>query len=133
MRESRFRENVVVLTGGSSGIGREIAYQLSTEGARLVLAAREPSLLEAVAAQCRTRGARAISVATDVSVESQCKALIDRALDEYGRIDTLINNAGISMHARFDELELLEPIERIMRINYFGSVYCTHYALPHLK
>jgi short-subunit dehydrogenase len=133
MAETRFRENVVVLTGGSSGIGREIAYQLSSEGAWLVLAAREPGLLEAVAAECRRRGTRAISVATDVAVESQCKALIDRALGEYGRIDTLINNAGISMHARFDELEVLEPIERIMRINYFGSVYCTHYALPHLK
>jgi len=89
MAETRFRENVVVLTGGSSGIGREIAYQLSSEGAWLVLAAREPGLLEAVAAECRRRGTRAISVATDVAVESQCKALIDRALEEYGRIDTL--------------------------------------------
>ena len=133
MADNQFRENVVVLTGGSSGIGREVAYQLSSEGAWLVLAAREPGLLENVAAECRRRGARAIGVATDVAVESHCKALIDRALDEFGRVDTLINNAGISMHARFDELEVLEPIERIMRINYFGSVYCTHYALPHLK
>ncbi len=133
MTDNAFRENVVVLTGGSSGIGREVAYQLAAEGAFLVLAAREPTLLETVAEECRRRGARAIAVPTDVSVEVQCSALIERAIAEYGRIDTLINNAGISMHARFDELKTVEPVERIMRINYFGSVYCTHYALPHLK
>lgn len=133
MGKDVFRDNVVVITGGSSGIGREIAYQLSAQGASLVLAAREPALLGAVADECRRRGARAIEVPTDVAVESQCKTLIERAVAEFGRIDTLINNAGISMHARFDELDKVEPIERIMRINYLGSVYCTHYALPHLK
>lgn len=133
MAANAFHDNVVVITGGSSGIGRELAYQLSAQGALLVLAARDPVLLDAVAAECRRRGARAISVPTDVSVEAECAALIARAVEEYGRIDTLINNAGISMRARFDELGSTEPIERIMRINYFGSVYCTWYALPHLK
>jgi short-subunit dehydrogenase len=133
MAESVFRESVVVLTGGSSGIGREIAYLLAEQGAVLVLAARDPGPLEKVANECRRLGARAIGVSTDVAVESQCQALIDRATAEFGRLDMLINNAGISMHARFDELASVEPVERIMRINYFGSVYCTHYALPHLK
>jgi short-subunit dehydrogenase len=133
MAEHAFHDNVVVITGGSSGIGRELAYQLSAQGALLVLAARDPVLLEAVAAECRRRGARAISVPTDVSVEEECAALITRAVEEYGRIDTLINNAGISMRVRFEDLGGTEPIERIMRINYFGSVYCTWYALPHLK
>lgn len=133
MTDNAFRENVVIITGGSSGIGREVAYQLAAQGASIVLAARDPVLLETVAEECRRRGARAIAVPTDVSVESQCRALVERAIAEYGRIDTLINNAGIGMHARFDELETIEPLERIMRINYFGSVYCTHYALPHLK
>jgi len=133
MASHAFQDNVVVITGGSSGIGRELAYQLSGQGALLVLAAREPVLLDAVAAECRRRGARAIAVPTDVAVEAECAALIARALEEYGRIDTLINNAGISMRARFDDLGGTEPIERIMRINYFGSVYCTWYALPHLK
>jgi len=128
-----FKDNVVVITGGSSGIGRELAYQLAAHGALLVLAAREPVLLEAVAAECRGRGARAIAVPTDVSIQSECAALIARAVEEHGRIDTLINNAGISMRVRFDDLGGTEPIERIMRINYFGSVYCTWYALPHLK
>lgn len=128
-----FRDNVVVLTGGSSGIGREIAYLLAAQGARLILAARDAALLETVAGECRRRGGQAIGLPTDVSVESDCAALIQRAVKDHGRIDTLINNAGISMHARFDELETLEPVERLMRINYLGSVYCTHYALPHLK
>lgn len=133
MAETVFRDNVAVITGGSSGIGREIAYQLSAQGAMLVLAAREPSLLQSVAAECRRRGARAIAVPTDVGVESQCEALIGRAVDEFGRVDTLVNNAGLSMHARFEELDSMEPIERLMRINFFGSVYCTRFALPHLK
>jgi NAD(P)-dependent dehydrogenase (short-subunit alcohol dehydrogenase family) len=133
MARKVFSENVVVITGGSSGIGREMAYQLCAHGARLVLAAREPLLLEAVAAECIRRGAQAIAVPTDVSVESQCSALIARAVEEYGRIDTLVNNAGISMRARFDELGSVEPVERLMNINYLGSVYCTWHALPHLK
>jgi len=133
MARKVFSENVVVITGGSSGIGREMAYQLSAQGARLVLAAREPLLLEAVAAECIRRGAQAIAVPTDVSIESQCSALIARAIDEYGKIDTLVNNAGISMRARFDELGSVEPVERLMNINYLGSVYCTWHALPHLK
>jgi short-subunit dehydrogenase len=133
MAETAFRDNVVVITGGSSGIGREIAYQLSAQGALLVLAARDPSLLESIAAECRRKGARAIAVPTDVGIEPQCQALIERTVAEFGRIDTLINNAGLSMHARFEELDSVEPIERLMRINFFGSVYCTHYALPYLK
>lgn len=133
MAEDVFRENVVVITGGSAGIGRELACQLAAQGAWLVLAAREAPLLEEAALEARNRGARAIAVPTDVAVEAQCQALIERAIAEYGRIDTLINNAGISMHARFDELGSVEPLERVMQINYFGSVYCTHHALPHLK
>jgi NAD(P)-dependent dehydrogenase (short-subunit alcohol dehydrogenase family) len=128
-----FNDKVVVITGGSSGIGRELAYQLTAQGALLVLAARDPVLLDAVVAECCKRGGKAIGVPTDVSVDSQCRELIDRAIAEYGRIDTLINNAGISMRARFDELGGVEPIERLMRINYFGSVYCTFHALPHLR
>src|SRR5580765_8274448 len=121
MDETVFRDNVVVITGGSSGIGREIAYQLSAQGALLALAAREPSLLESVAAECRRRGGRAIAVPTDVSIESQCRTLIDDTVAEFGRIDTLINNAGLSMHARFEELDSTEPVERLMRVNFFGS------------
>ncbi|MEO7368425.1 MAG: SDR family oxidoreductase [Gemmatimonadaceae bacterium] len=130
---NEFRDNVVVITGASAGIGLELARQLSVLGANLVLAAREPAALELAADTCRTLGARALAVQTDVSDADQCRQLIETAVETFGRIDTLINNAGISMHARFDELSDIHAVDRITRINYFGSVYCTWYALPHLK
>lgn len=133
MAESVFRDNVVVITGASAGIGLEISKLLARQGANLVLAARNPALLGDAADTCRALGARVIAVPTDVSDREQCRQLIDTALDEFGRIDTLVNNAGISMHARFDELHDIEAVERITAINYFGAVYCTWYALPHLK
>ncbi len=130
---NEFRDNVVVLTGASAGIGLELARQLSSLGANLVLAAREPTPLELAAASCRALGAQVVAVQADVSDSEQCRRLIEAAVETFGRIDTLINNAGISMHARFDELSDIHAVDRITRINYFGSVYCTWYALPHLK
>jgi short-subunit dehydrogenase len=128
-----FRDNAVVLTGASRGIGREMALQLADQGARLALSARDAEALEAVAEECRRRGARAVAIPADIGEEAQCAALVARAAAELGRIDTLINNAGISMWVRFDELRDLSVVERIMRVNYLGSVYCTWHALPHLK
>ncbi len=115
------------------GIGRELAIQFAERGAWLALAARDVDKLEEVAAQCRQIGSRAIAIPTDVADESQCARLIENAVAEYGKIDTLINNAGLSMFARFDEIQDLSVLERIMQVNYFGSVYCTYHALPHLK
>jgi short-subunit dehydrogenase len=128
-----FHENVVIVTGASDGIGAEVARQLAGQGAWLALAARDAEKLEAVAADCRARGGRALAVPTDVAEQAQCRRLVERTMEEYGRVDTLVNNAGIGMWARFDEMTDLAPFERIMQVNYFGSVYCTHYALPHLK
>lgn len=128
-----FRNNVVILTGASRGIGREMAFQLADQGAWLALAAREAGALEEVAEECRHRGARAVAIPADVGEEAQCAALVARAVEEFGRADTLINNAGIGMWARFDEVRDLSIFERILRVNYLGSVYCTWHALPHLK
>lgn len=133
MADSVFRDNVTVITGASAGIGLEVARQLAREGAVLVLAARNPGLLAEAADSCRALGAKVLAIPTDVSDREQCRRLIDSTIQEFGRLDTLINNAGISMHARFDELHDIEAVERITAINYFGSVYCTWYALPHLK
>lgn len=133
MSNSVFNENVVILTGASSGIGYELALQLADLGAWLVLAARRSEPLEELAVQCRERGARALVVVTDVGENDQCENLIKKTVAEYGRIDTLINNAGITVWAKFEEMETLEPFEKVMQVNYFGSLYCTHYALPYLK
>ncbi|MEM1347559.1 MAG: SDR family oxidoreductase [Myxococcota bacterium] len=130
---SEFRDKVFLITGASSGIGKELSVQLARSGARLTLAARRAEKLEDVALEVERLGGQALVLPTDVGVEEQCARLIEQTVAHYGRLDALINNAGIMMWARFDELESLEPMERLMRVNYYGAVYCTHYALPHLK
>jgi len=132
MKQEPFFQNSVVVTGASLGIGRHLALQLAEKGAWLTLAARTTEELDHVAGLCRDRGGKAIAVATDVTDPSQCKTLIERSIEEYDRIDTLINNAGIGMRAKFDELPNLSVMETVMQVNFWGSVYCTHYALKHL-
>jgi short-subunit dehydrogenase len=128
-----FRDKTVVITGASSGIGRELATVLARRCARLALAARDERALAEVVAECEASGARALAVPTNVTDEAACRRLIDETVAAFGGVDVLVNNAGISMWGRFDELEDLSIVERIMRVNYLGAVYCTHYALPHLK
>jgi short-subunit dehydrogenase len=124
---------VVVVTGASQGIGRALCLELAARRPRLVLAARDATALEAVAAECRARGAEALVVPTDVSDEAACRALVERAVERHGALDVLVNNAGMGMLARFDDVTDLSLYERLMRVNYLGSVYPTFYALPHLK
>ncbi len=132
MHNAPFRNQSVVITGASSGIGRELALQLARQEARLVLAARSADRLEALAAECRAQGGEALAVPTDVTVESECAALIARAAEAYGGIDMLINNAGAAQFARLADLPDLNTFRRIMDVNLYGTVYCTYYALPHL-
>lgn len=128
-----FKENVVIITGASSGIGRALAYQFAEQGAWLSLGARDAERLQSITQECQQRGGRAFFIQTDVSDPAQCARLVARTVNEYGRIDTLVNNAGITMWARFEELQDLSILERIMQVNYLGSAYCTHAALPYLK
>jgi short-subunit dehydrogenase len=128
--------NVIVITGASDGIGAEMARQWAARGKNdiaLVLAARSVDKLEAVAAACRSHGAQVRVQRCDVGVQGDCIALVDAAVQAFGRIDTLVNNAGMSAHANFDEVNDLSWYETLMRINHWGSVWCTHAALPHLK
>ena len=132
-----FKNNVTIITGASTGIGEELVYRLADQGACLVLTARREAELERVAAKVRDRdtkaGAKAIIVSADVAIETDCKKIIDTAIHEFGRIDTLVNNAGMTMWAKFADIQDVSMLARIMQVNYMGAVYCTHYALPHLK
>jgi NAD(P)-dependent dehydrogenase (short-subunit alcohol dehydrogenase family) len=128
-----FKDNVVLITGASTGIGEELACRLADQGARLVLAARRLPELERVAARVRARGASAIVVACDVSKHEDCKHAVAEAVREFGRLDTLVVNAGATMWAKFENIEDPSILDRLMQVNYMGAVYCTHAALPHLK
>jgi len=127
------RDNVVVITGASKGIGAELARQLAAQGARLVLSGRDIAALESVAAGCRQLGATVAVIPADVAVESDCQRLVEQTVVRFGRLDTLINNAGVTMWARFEDIRDFALIGRIMQVNYMGAVYCTGHALPHLK
>jgi short-subunit dehydrogenase len=127
-----------VITGASDGIGAELARQLAARhrgAASLVLAARQRDKLVEVAAQCHETGADAIVVPTDVTREEDCRALIDTAVRSFGGIDCLVNNAGMSAHALFEEVAPADLgwYQDLMTVNLWGSVWCTHAALPHLK
>ena len=129
---SAFKDNVVIVTGASTGIGEELAYRLARQGAKLVLTARRVDELNRVADKVRNYGTQAITVSADVAKSEECKKIIDAAIAEFGRIDTLMCNAGMTMWARFQDIEDVGILERIMQVNYMGAVYCTHHALPHL-
>jgi short-subunit dehydrogenase len=133
MKNQTFLENVIIITGASYGIGRHLALQLAEQGAWLALAARNALKLEEVSGQCHQRGGKVVVIPTDVAEQSQCQNLIEGTVAKYGRIDTLINNAGFGVASRFDELHDLSLFEKVIQVNFFGSVYCTHYALPYLK
>ncbi len=128
-----FANKVIVITGASDGIGAELARQLAHDKPKLVLAARRREALEEVARACEARGAQTLIVPTDVGIESDCRALIAKAAEHFGAIDVLVNNAGVSMHARFAEITDTSVYESLMRINLMGSVWPTHAALNHLK
>ena len=130
--------NVTIITGGSDGIGAEMARQLAArhrERIALVLAGRSQEKLDAVAAECRALGAETLGVAMDVASEAQCRELVERAVQRFGRIDTLVNNAGVSAQALFEQVreQDLHWYHDLMEVNLWGAVWCTHAALPHLK
>lgn len=128
-----FANKTIILTGASVGIGRSLAISLAQQGASLVLAARNQVGLEETVAACTKQGGKAIAVSTDVTQPEACQQLVEKAIAAFGQIDVLVNNAGISMLTRFDEITDLSIFEQVMQVNYLGAVYCTHYALPYLK
>jgi short-subunit dehydrogenase len=127
-----FADKVIVITGASDGIGAELARQLAREKPKLVLAARRLDALQAVVAQCEAAGAEALAVRCDVGVEGDCKALAESAVARFGRIDVLVNNAGVSGHALLNEVADFRWYEDLMRVNCMGTIWCTRHALAEL-
>ena len=130
---THYAGKVIVVTGASQGIGRALCLELAPQKPRLVLGARDATSLEAAASECRALGAEALVVPTDVTDVGACRHLVERTVETFGGLDVLVNNAGIGLVARLDEVEDLGVYERLMRVNYLGSVYPTRFALPHLE
>src|SRR4051812_41831621 len=113
-----FQGKSVVVTGASSGIGRELAIELAKRGANLTLAARGVEQLEEVARACEaagrpSAGSRTVVVRADVAEEADCERVVRAAVDAFGGVDVLVNNAGVSMIGRFDEMKDLTVVERL--------------------
>ena len=125
------KNKVVIITGASSGIGKALAYEFATRGAKVVMGARNITHLSIIEKDIVEKGGEAISIKTDVSIESDCVNLINEAINNFGKIDVLINNAGISMRALFEDTDL-DVIKKLMDVNFWGTVFCTKYALPHI-
>ncbi len=123
-------QKVVLITGASSGIGKALAEVYAAEGASLVLGARSLDKLNELADTLKSKCNVSVHK-MDVSIEEDCKAFVDKAITDFGRIDVLINNAGISMRAAFIDLDL-KVLKQLMDVNFWGAVYCTKHALPHL-
>ncbi|MBN4072194.1 SDR family oxidoreductase [Flavobacteriales bacterium AH-315-E23] len=122
---------VVVITGASSGIGQACSLEYAKRGDSVVLAARNQEKLKELAAAVEQHGGRALAVQCDITLDEDRKRLIDETIKEFGRIDILINNAGISQRSLAKDT-LLEVDRRLMEVNYFGVIALTKYALPHM-
>jgi short-subunit dehydrogenase len=125
------KNKVVIITGASSGIGEACAIAFAKRGANVVIAARNQEKLKVVGEQIRKIGVEVLEVKCDVSIQEDCEKLIAQTISKYGKLDVLINNAGISMRAIFNETQV-DVIKKVMDVNFWGTVYCTKYALPYL-
>jgi NAD(P)-dependent dehydrogenase (short-subunit alcohol dehydrogenase family) len=125
-------EQVVVIAGASTGIGRAAAFAFAARGAKVVCAARSAEALDVLAAQIHIDGGTAIAVPTDVADPVSVRALADTAEQHFGRIDTWVNNAAVSVWGRVEDITD-EEFDRVMRVNFLGQVHGVHAALPALR
>ncbi len=125
------KNKVIIITGATSGIGKALAYEFGKQGSMLVITGRREEELRSVAENLKKQGIEVLALPGDVSKEADAKNIAEAAIHRFGKIDVLINNAGISMRALFQDLQL-EVFKKVMDVNFFGTVYCTKYALPHI-
>lgn len=126
-----FKDKVVIVTGATSGIGLACARAFAAEGSKVVLAARSEDKLKQILNDFSCNGKDCIGVKTDVTSQTDCENLINKTIIKFGRIDILVNNAGISMRALFEDVEM-DVLRKVMDVNFWGTVYCTKYALPYI-
>jgi len=128
----KLNNKIIIITGASSGIGKSLAIECAKRGANIVLAARQYVTLCEIAQDLEKQySIKALAVQCDVAVEEDCAHLIKQTLTTFGKIDVLINNAGISMRALFQDADL-KVLKSLMDVNFWGTVYCTKYALPEI-
>lgn len=125
------KDKVVIITGGSSGIGRALAYEFGRKGSKILITGRNQEELARTAAALKEKGIIAHYVSADVSLPADNKVMAEEAMKIFGRIDILINNAGISMRAIFEEVDP-DVIKKVMDINFYGVVYATKFCLPEI-
>ena len=125
------KNKVVVITGASSGIGKACAWHFAKNGSKVVLASRSNDKLKIISQEMMSAGYEVLNVQADVSIKEDCQHLISEAISKFKVIDVLINNAGISMRATLEDMDL-SVMKKVMDINFYGTVFCTKYALPHI-
>lgn len=131
MKYNIFRDKVVIVTGASSGIGRAAAIEFARNGSKVVIAARSSDRLAELANEITAMGTDVLICPTDVAREDECRRLVEKTVERFGTVHILINNAGISMRALFEDVDLA-VLKRLMDVNFWGTVYCTKYALPYI-
>ena len=128
-----FSGKTVIITGASSGLGRQMARDFASRGSNCVLFGRNEDKLAETLALCKASGAQVITIIGDVSLPEDCQRLVDESVERFGGVDIYISNAGLSMWAPFDEVEDLGIFRRLIEVNYLGAVHGAHFALPYLK
>jgi NADP-dependent 3-hydroxy acid dehydrogenase YdfG len=128
---SRLKGTVALVTGASSGIGEAAARALAAEGAAVALVARRKDRLDALAAELTSGGGRALAIEADVTQESQARDAVEHAARELGRLDTVVNNAGVMLLGPVVDAPI-EEWQRMIQLNLLGLLYVAHAALPHL-
>jgi NADP-dependent 3-hydroxy acid dehydrogenase YdfG len=129
---TELRETVALVTGASSGIGAATAETLAGLGATVALAARRTERIEELAAKIRAEGGRALAITADVTSETEARGCVERTVAEFGRLDTLVNNAGTMLLGPAVGGAAVDEWQRMVRLNLLGLMYCTHAALPAL-